>query len=40
MDELVPIAEKLGLTVAPKTKKQEVYDAIRVAIHKDMQEGT
>ena len=34
--ELVDIANKMGLPVAPKTKKQEVYDAIRVAIHKDM----
>lgn len=36
MDELVTIAEKMGVTVVPKAKKQEVYDAIRVAIHKDM----
>jgi hypothetical protein len=40
-DELAAIAEKLGVTVAPKAKKQEVYDAIRVAIHKDLHfEGT
>jgi hypothetical protein len=38
--ELVPIANKLGVSLEPKAKKQEVYDAIRVAIHKDMKEGT
>lgn len=38
--ELVPIAKKLGVSLEPKAKKQEVYDAIRVAIHKDMQDGT
>jgi hypothetical protein len=36
MDELAAIAGKLGLPVLAKAKKQEVYDAIRVAIHKDM----
>lgn len=37
--ELVDIANKLGLPLEPKAKKQEVYDAIRVAIHKDMNFG-
>jgi hypothetical protein len=37
--ELVPIANKLGVSLEPKAKKQEVYDAIRVAIHKDMNFG-
>jgi hypothetical protein len=39
MDELVAIAGKIGVTVVPKAKKQEVYDAIRVAIHNDMHFG-
>lgn len=39
MDELVEIAGKIGVTVVPKAKKQEVYDAIRVAIHNDMHFG-
>jgi hypothetical protein len=39
-DELVAIAEKIGVKVVPKAKKQEVYDALRVAIHNDMKEGT
>jgi hypothetical protein len=38
-DELATIAGKLRLPVEPKAKKQEVYDAIRVAIHKDMHFG-
>jgi len=34
--ELVQLATRLNLVLPPKPKKQEVYDAIRVAIHKDM----
>jgi hypothetical protein len=34
--ELIELANKMGIVLQPKPKKSEVYDALRLAIHKDM----